>query len=270
MGKIYTYVPGSSPTFTGDDFRPASNIWVYVANVGWKRAKTVYVRDGVFNTWRVVHEATPGSVTATYGVPTKISDSGSQATYTASVSWSANDANDSSFPAKAELWNAGTNSIIQSYAPAYNPQTHNFTLNSGQSLTTYWKVNLYNGANNGPVYTTSQQSTSYSGTSASINSVSIYVDTFSDYVQVSWSATGLPSGGYYDVELQIGGGIPIMSPTTTSNNTIYYQYTHGYNFVEPGDFGTDTTVYATVNMYNSSGIAVTYNSASVSARYANF
>lgn len=262
---IHVNVPGSAATFGGSDLRPASNIWVYVATVGWRRAKQVWVYDGA--QWRLGHRATPGGVTVNYAQPTQQSATGTQATFLSTVSWSALDTLDNGFTATAQLKDPDTNTIMYTAANATSPVSTTFTISSGTTKSTQWTVYLTNGPVTGPATTSALQQVSYAGTpTSSVTSVQASLDTYYDTISVSWVPSGFPSGGYYGIDWQVGTNVPntyyIFSAATFANVGVT---SAGYDFVDYG--GSNAAVYITVNMYDSSGTRVAYGTTTIYTNY---
>jgi hypothetical protein len=243
----YIYVPGSSPLLDGQDFRVVKNIWGNVPSVGWKRAKVVYVYNGT--SWNPVHYATPGSVSLNYLAPSQISENGTQATFTSTVSWTPVDSVDTGITATA-FYDDLTLGQTQSFYTASSPLSVNFTLQANQSKQTRWRVYLQNGPNTGPLATSATQNSSYQGTASAVNSVAVSVDAASSTISVSWSPVNFPSGGSYVIEWQVGTDVPGSITPFPVPSTFYNiaSSSHGYTFTDSG--GTTVTVAVTVRMYN--------------------
>lgn len=243
---MHVFVPGSSPLLDGQDFRLAKNVWGNVPSVGWRRAKIIYVYTG--SAWHAVHYATPGSISLNYLAPDQISENGSQATFSSSVSWTLNDANDAGITATA-IYDDLTLGFSQTFSNASSPTSTSFTLLAGQSKQTRWRVYLQNGPNTGPLATSVTRSSSYAGTSSAVNSVAVSVDPSSSTISVTWSPVNFPSGGSYVIEWQVGGDVPGSIAPFPVPSTFYdiSSAQHGYTF---GFSGTSVTVAVTVRMYS--------------------
>jgi hypothetical protein len=244
---LKVYVPNTQ------NYQDAKDVFVYVpAQGGWVQARSVFVSNG--SQWIPGYYATPGTIFPQYAPPTMLSDNGSTATYQASVNWNYSRTFDQSFPARVEFHNQ-TTGVVQVFQPANKPQSTTFTANVGQTVSTFWRLRLYNGTEFGPLATSQTESVTYGGTSSTIASLNFSYSTFTDDLFVSWSPTNFPSGGYYEIIWTLVGGFSgskfIFSPASSS--TIPY-VEHFIDFVDFG--GIRTTLQIQVNMYNASGVIV--------------
>lgn len=246
------YVPSSN------SWRDVPRAYVYNATLGaWKLVQRAY--SYVQNVgWRLVFARVPGQVGAVlYSAP---ANSNETVSFVGQADWNPPSGDDTGLPVLVRFYKNGVRQETQVNPVA--PASYNFSINTGETVTTYATVSILNGTylaeNNyegaeGTPLASDTRSTQYY--IPAVNMSTITLNTSNDNVTLSWTPTNGPSGAWYRVYWSVfisssGQTTAETMDVTQSTSLVVSAVQHGWDLL-PSNFGATTNVqfYGRVEMY---------------------